>query len=32
VTPNGTTVRCHLHTEGPALGGETVAHLEPVPR
>jgi peptide/nickel transport system ATP-binding protein len=32
VTPSGTTVRCHLHTEGPALGGETVAHLEPVPR
>ena len=27
VTPSGTTVRCHLHTEGPALGGETVAHL-----
>jgi oligopeptide/dipeptide ABC transporter ATP-binding protein len=32
VTPSGTTVRCHLHTDGPALGGETVAHLEPVPR
>jgi oligopeptide/dipeptide ABC transporter ATP-binding protein len=32
VTPVGTTVRCHLHTEGPALGGETVAHQEPVAR
>jgi peptide/nickel transport system ATP-binding protein len=32
VTPSGTTVRCHLHTEGPALGGETVAHLEPLAR
>jgi peptide/nickel transport system ATP-binding protein len=32
VTPSGTTVRCHLHTEGPALGGETVANLQPVPR
>jgi peptide/nickel transport system ATP-binding protein len=32
VTPSGTTVRCHLHTEGPALGGETVAQLEPVRR
>jgi peptide/nickel transport system ATP-binding protein len=32
VTPSGTTVRCHLHTEGPALGGETVANLTPVPR
>jgi peptide/nickel transport system ATP-binding protein len=32
VTPSGTTVRCHLHTEGPALGGETVALLAPVPR
>jgi peptide/nickel transport system ATP-binding protein len=32
VTPSGTTVRCHLHTEGPALGGEAVAHLEPLAR
>ncbi len=32
VTPSGTTVRCHLQTEGPALGGETVANLQPVPR
>ena len=32
VTPSGTTVRCHLHLEGPALGGETVADLAPVPR
>jgi peptide/nickel transport system ATP-binding protein len=29
VTPSGTTVRCHLHLEGPALGGETVAGLQP---
>jgi peptide/nickel transport system ATP-binding protein len=27
VTPSGTTVRCHLHTEGPTLAGETVAGL-----
>jgi len=26
-TPNGTTVRCHLHTVGPTLGGATVASL-----
>ena len=26
-TPAGTTVRCHLHTMGPALGGETVQLL-----
>jgi peptide/nickel transport system ATP-binding protein len=30
VTPSGTTVRCHLHTEGPALAGATVAELQPV--
>jgi oligopeptide/dipeptide ABC transporter ATP-binding protein len=30
VTPSGTTVRCHLHTEGPALAGATVADLQPV--
>ncbi len=29
-TPRGTTVRCHLHTTGPVLAGETVATL-PVP-
>jgi hypothetical protein len=27
VTPSGTTVRCHLHTEGPTLAGATVAGL-----
>jgi oligopeptide/dipeptide ABC transporter ATP-binding protein len=27
LTPVGTTVRCHLHTEGPALGGESVLSL-----
>jgi peptide/nickel transport system ATP-binding protein len=27
VTPAGTTVRCHLHTEGPALAGATVDGL-----
>ena len=27
VTPSGTTVRCHLHTEGPTLAGQTVAGL-----
>ena len=26
-TPTGTVVRCHLHTEGPALAGATVAGL-----
>ncbi|MGP0029844.1 MAG: dipeptide ABC transporter ATP-binding protein [Acidimicrobiales bacterium] len=26
-TPAGTVVRCHLHTEGPALAGATVAGL-----
>jgi len=26
-TPSGTVVRCHLHTEGPALAGATVAGL-----
>ena len=29
-TPQGTTVRCHLHTTGPVLAGATVATL-PVP-
>jgi peptide/nickel transport system ATP-binding protein len=29
VTPSGTTVRCHLHTEGPVLAGATVADLQP---
>jgi peptide/nickel transport system ATP-binding protein len=29
VTPNGTTVRCHLHTEGPTLAGDTVVGLQP---
>jgi peptide/nickel transport system ATP-binding protein len=29
VTPSGTTVRCHLHTEGPALAGASVADLPP---
>jgi len=32
VTPSGTTVRCHLHTEGPTLAGETVANLAPAQR
>jgi oligopeptide/dipeptide ABC transporter ATP-binding protein len=27
VTPSGTTVRCHLHTSGPMLGGASVARL-----
>ena len=27
--PNGTTVRCHLHSSGPALAGATVAGLQP---
>ena len=27
VTPAGTTVRCHLHTSGPMLGGATVARM-----
>ena len=27
VTPAGTTVRCHLHTSGPTLGGATVARM-----
>jgi oligopeptide/dipeptide ABC transporter ATP-binding protein len=27
VTPDGTTVFCHLHTDGPRLGGEPVAGL-----
>jgi peptide/nickel transport system ATP-binding protein len=27
VTPSGSTVRCHLHTEGPTLAGATVAGL-----
>jgi oligopeptide/dipeptide ABC transporter ATP-binding protein len=27
VTPAGTTVRCHLHTEGPVLAGATVDGL-----
>jgi peptide/nickel transport system ATP-binding protein len=26
-TPAGTTVRCHLHTSGPTLGGATVVRL-----
>ena len=30
VTPSGTTVRCHLHEHGPALGGQPVLDL-PVP-
>ncbi|MHB1776612.1 MAG: dipeptide ABC transporter ATP-binding protein [Acidimicrobiales bacterium] len=25
--PSGSVVRCHLHTEGPALGGSSVVHL-----
>jgi peptide/nickel transport system ATP-binding protein len=29
VTPRGTTVRCHLHTEGPALAGASVADRQP---
>ena len=24
VTPDGTTVFCHLHTDGPRLAGDTV--------
>jgi hypothetical protein len=28
VTPSGTTVRCHLHTEGPALAGASVSDLQ----
>lgn len=31
VTPSGTTVRCHLHTSGPRLEGESVLAL-PMPR
>jgi oligopeptide/dipeptide ABC transporter ATP-binding protein len=27
VTPDGTTVSCHLHTEGPRLAGDTVVTL-----
>jgi oligopeptide/dipeptide ABC transporter ATP-binding protein len=27
VTPSGTTVRCHLHTSGPTLGGASIARL-----
>jgi peptide/nickel transport system ATP-binding protein len=27
LTPSGVSVRCHLHTEGPALAGETVLSL-----
>ena len=31
-TPVGVSVRCHLHTEGPALGGDTVLSLpDPAP-
>jgi ABC-type dipeptide/oligopeptide/nickel transport system ATPase component len=26
-TPSGTVVRCHLHTEGPTLAGDTVTGL-----
>ena len=29
ITPSGTTVRCHLHTEGPKLAGATVTDLQP---
>jgi len=29
ITPSGTTVRCHLHTEGPKLAGATVADVQP---
>jgi oligopeptide/dipeptide ABC transporter ATP-binding protein len=32
LTPAGTTVRCHLHQEGPALGGATVVNLQPTHR
>jgi oligopeptide/dipeptide ABC transporter ATP-binding protein len=32
LTPAGTTVRCHLHQEGPALGGDTVVNLQPTHR
>jgi peptide/nickel transport system ATP-binding protein len=28
LTPSGTTVRCHLHTEGPALAGASVSDLQ----
>lgn len=28
-TPDGTTVRCHLHTAGPMLGGRPIAELGP---
>jgi oligopeptide/dipeptide ABC transporter ATP-binding protein len=28
ITPAGTTVRCHLHSEGPRLGGASVAGLQ----
>jgi oligopeptide transport system ATP-binding protein len=27
VTPGGTTVHCHLHTEGPRLGGAPIASV-----
>ena len=29
-TPAGITVRCHLHTAGPGLGGSTVKLLDPM--
>ena len=29
VTPGGTTVRCHLHTQGPTLAGASVIALQP---
>jgi peptide/nickel transport system ATP-binding protein len=29
LTSDGTSVRCHLHTSGPALAGASVAGLEP---
>ena len=28
-TPDGSTVRCHLHTAGPRLGGRPIAELGP---
>ncbi len=31
VTPGGTTVACHLHTEGPRLAGEAVTLLDAPP-
>jgi hypothetical protein len=30
-TPVGTTVRCHLHTAGPMLAGETIQLLDERP-